>query len=131
MSDPALLLMRCWSAQLPLMLATATMWIMHGARLGKLHEWLRDDHHGLWHWALGFALPALMPVVLALDLDLPPAGHFAVAVLSGLWAAALLLDLVQEWRRVPGAPYRFLMLMQFGIASLGAWAGWRHGFVAS
>lgn len=123
MSDPALLLARCWGAQLPLMLATATVWIMHGARLGKLHEWLRDDRHSLWHWALGFALPACMPVALALDP--PPAGRLAMAALTGLWAAALLFDLAQEWRRVPGAAYRFLMLLQCAIATLGAWAGWR------
>lgn len=128
MSDPALLLAGCWSAQLPLMLATATIWIMHGARLGKLHEWLKNDHHGLWHWALGFAFPALMPVVLVMNL--PPAGRFVVTAVSGLWAAALLFDMVQEWQRVPGAPYRFLMLLQFGIAGLGAWAGWRYGFAA-
>ena len=128
MNDPALLLTRCWAAQLPLMLAAATIWILHGVRADKLHEWLRDVSEGPWHWAVCFALPALMPVVIALDL--PSAGRLAVSAVSGLWVIALLLELVHEWHRVPGAPYRFLMLLQLGIAGLGAWAGWRYGFAA-
>lgn len=129
MSRSALLLACCWSVQLPLMLATTAVWVMQHARLGTLQAWLRNDHHSPWHWALGFALPALMPVVIAFDP--PPAGRLAVAAFSGFWAAALLFDLVQEWRHAPGAPCRFLMLLQCAIASLGAGAGWYYGFAAA
>lgn len=124
MSDPALLLARCWSAQLALMLAMTVVWVLHGARDGVLREWLAADHHTLWHWALGFALPAVMPVVLGFDL--PPPGRIAVAVLSALWALAMLDELATEWRRVPGAQYRVLMAVQAMIALVGAWAAWRY-----
>lgn len=125
MTDPALLPLLCWSAQLPLMLATALVWMIHGARSAGIDPWLRQDHHRLWHWALGFALPAVMTVVLALGPS--AAGRRAVAGLAGLWALALLVDLVREWRSLPG-PCRFLSVLQTAIAGLGAWAGWNSSF---
>ncbi|AVR87249.1 hypothetical protein [Thauera aromatica] len=121
MTDPALLLAHCWGVQLPLMLAMAVVWVLHGTRDGVLRQWLDADHHTLWHWALGFALPAAMPVVLGFDL--PTWGRMAVAAVSALWAAAALGELAAEWRRVPGPQYRVLMALQALIAGIGAWAG--------
>ncbi|MBT9141442.1 MAG: hypothetical protein DDT30_02034 [Dehalococcoidia bacterium] len=100
MNEPALLLALSWGAQLPLMLAMTMIWVLHGMRDGVLREWLTADHHTLWHWALGFALPAIMPVVLG--------------------------ELATEWRHVPGAQYRALGTVQAAIALVGVWAAWQY-----
>jgi hypothetical protein len=129
MNEPLMILRVCWAAQLPLMLATTVIWMMHGIRIGTLEQWLREDHHGIWHWTLGFSTPVLMSI--AVTFGWQGSGFLLIALISSFWPLALAIDMVREWRRVPGPPYRFMMSLQTAVATLGGWAAWQHVAVSA